>query len=196
MKRMILISVVIMLGLSLGLTAQAKRVINPSGGTWSTPDDFTTKFWKEKFFGGGPGQPGNVLMAIGQGFVFQNAVLQEVVPAESIPDWCTALEGVVSYETTYEGGMLTLNSSGPWLEKGSLKAKNVTATNISCHDGSGNLLGFELTMEGSFNKSAYFFDITASFTVAPDNYEVKTNSSDGVVFQVGYDFDATITISE
>ena len=192
MKRMILISVVIMLGLSLGLMAQAKPVVNPSG-SWSTPDDFATKFWKEKFFGGGPGQPGNVLMAIGQGFVFQNAVLQEVVPYD-IPGWCTDLEGVVSYQTTYEGGMLTLNSSGPWLKKGSLKAKNVTATNISCHDGSGNLLGFELTMEGPFNKSAYFFDITASFTVTPDNYEVKTDSRNGVVFQEGYDFESTITI--
>ena len=193
MKRMVLISVVIMLGLSLGLTAQAGPVVNPPG-SWSTPDEFTTKFWKEKFFGGGPGQPGNVLMAIGQGFVFQNAVLQVVVPY-SMPDWCIDLGGAASYQTTYEGGMLTLNSSGPWLEKGSLKAKNVTAINTSCHDGDGNLLGFELIMTGPFEKSVYSFDIVASFTVAPDNYEVKTDS-DGVVFQVGYDFDATITIYE
>jgi len=193
MKRMMLISVVIMLGLFLGLTAQAKPVVNPAG-SWSTPDDFTTKFWKEKFFGGGPGQPGNVLMAIGQGFVFQNAVLEEVIlNPEGIPDWCSTLGGVASYQTTYEGGMLTLNPSGPWRKN--LKAKNVNATNISCHDGSGNLLGFELkmTMQGPFKKSPYHFDITASFTAGPDNYELKTDD-DGVVFQVGYDFDATITI--
>jgi len=189
MKRMMLISAVIMLGLFLGLTAQAKPVVNPTG-SWSTPDDFTTKFWKEKFFGGGPGQPGNVLMAIGQGFVFQNAVLKEVVLFD-VPEWCSLLSGVVSYQTTYEGGMLTLNPSGPWRKN--LKAKNVNATNISCHDGSGNLLGLELTMTGPFIKSPYSFAITADFDVTDDNYQVKTDS-DGVVFQVGYDFDATITI--
>ena len=195
MKRMMLISVVIMLGLFLGLTAQAGPVVNPTG-SWSTlAGDFTTKFWKEKFFGGGPGQPGNVLMAIGQGFVFQNAVLEEVVPNQGIPDWCSPLGGVASYVTTYEGGMLTLNSSGPWLKKGSLKGKNITATNTSCHDASGNLLGFQLTMTGPFIKSPYSFTITADFIVdvTDGNYQVKTDS-DGVVFQRGYDFDATISI--
>ena len=56
MKRMVLISVVLVLGLFLVTTAQAGRVVDPTG-SWSTPDDFTTKFWKEKFFGGAPGQP-------------------------------------------------------------------------------------------------------------------------------------------
>ena len=193
MKRMILISFVIMLGLFFGLTAQAGPVVNPPG-TWTTPDDFTTKFWKEKFFGGRPGAPGNVLMAIGEGFVFQNAVLEGVViNPDGIPPWCLALGGLASYVTRYEGGMLTLNSSGPWLKKGSLKATDVTATNTSCHDGGGNLLGFKLTMEGPLDKSTYSFIIDASFDVTPDNYEVKMDA-DGVVFQVGYDFDATITL--
>jgi hypothetical protein len=164
-------------------------VVDPTG-SWSTPTDFTTKFWKEKFFGGGPGQPENVLMAIGQGLVFQNAVLT-AVDGPSPPAACG---GVVSYTTRYEGGMLTLNSSGPWLKKGNLKAKNITAINISCHDADGNLLGFLLEMGGPFQKSPYSFDIQASFVVKDDNYEVKTDPIDGMVFQVGYDFDATITI--
>lgn len=51
----------------------------------SSQNDLTTKFRKEKFIGGGPGQPANVLMAVGQGFLFQNAVLESVAP-NSNPD--------------------------------------------------------------------------------------------------------------
>lgn len=195
MKRMVIIGVILVLGLFLSTTAQAGPVVNEDG-SWSSPDDFKTKFWKEKFFGGGPGVPGNVLMAIGKGFVFQNAVLQAVGPVQEAEDlsWCTGLDGAVAYETTYTGGMLTLNSSGPWLKKGNLKAKNVTAKNISCHDASENLLGFKLMMDGEFQKSNYLFDIQASFVVEPDNYQVKTDPDGGMVFQVGKDFDATITI--
>ena len=201
MKRLMLIGVAIMLGLFLGSRAQAGPVVNP--GTYCTDEDvwencnpefFFTKFWKEEFFGGGPGQPGNSLMAIGQGFVFQNAVLQEVVSCTP----CIYGEcAIFSFrcETTYEGGMLTLNSGGPWLGKGSLKATNITAFNLSYHDADGNLLEFVLTMMGQFNKSGYGFLIVAGFVATPDNYEVKVDS-DGVVFQVGNDFDAVIWIRE
>ena len=51
----------------------------------SSQNDFTTKFRKEKFLGGGPGQQANVLMAVGQGFFFQNAVLESVAPTSN-PD--------------------------------------------------------------------------------------------------------------
>lgn len=199
MKRLMLISVIIMLGLVV--TAQAGPVVN-SGIIFCTEEHygiascneqvfFTTKFWKEKFFGGGPGQTGNVLMAIGQGFVLQNLVLKEAVGPDE--PWCEG--GAFAYVTTYEGGMLTLNSSGPWLKKGSLKSTNVTATNYSCHDGAGNLLEFWLDMEGEFEKSDYSFVGGAHFIVSPDNYAVKVDA-DGAVFQVGYDFDAGIRIDE
>jgi hypothetical protein len=197
MKRMVLMSVVLVLGLFLAATAQAGRADDPTG-SWSTPDQFTTKFWKEKFFGGGPGEPGNVLMAIGKGFVFQNAVLQEPgpVPADAVPDWCANdLGGVVAYVTTYEGGRLTLNPSGPWRQN--FKAKGVKAINTSCHDEYGKFLGFRLEMDGQFQKvkkSTYSFDIQASFDVKPGNYAVKTDPDDGMVYQIGYKFDATITI--
>lgn len=200
MGRGIVFSVVLVMGLLLAFTAQAGPVLNENNDTytWSTPEDFTTKFWMEKFFGGGPGKPGNVLMAIGEGFVFQNAVLESVseLKGEMFPSWCIPLGGSFAYETTYTGGMLTLNSSGPWLKKGSLKATDVEeATNISCHDSLGNLLGFQLTMGGQFDKSIYTFGIEATFTVTPDNYQIKTDA-EGVVFQRGYYFGATITLGE
>ena len=51
----------------------------------SSQNDFTTKFRKEKFIGGGPGQQTNVLIAVGQGFFFQNTVLESVAPTSN-PD--------------------------------------------------------------------------------------------------------------
>ncbi len=51
----------------------------------SSQNDFTTKFRKEKFIDGGPEQQANVLMAVGQGFFFQNAALESVAPTSN-PD--------------------------------------------------------------------------------------------------------------
>ncbi len=56
----------------------------------SSQNDFTTKFRKEKFIGGGPGQQANVLMAVGQGFFFQNTVLESVAPTSN-PDGCMTI---------------------------------------------------------------------------------------------------------
>jgi hypothetical protein len=51
----------------------------------SSQNDFTTKVRKEKFIGGGSGQQDNVLMAVGQGFFFQDAVIESVAPTSN-PD--------------------------------------------------------------------------------------------------------------
>lgn len=51
----------------------------------SSQNDFTTKFRKEKFIGGGPGQRPNVLMAVGQGFFYQNAGIESLAPTSN-PD--------------------------------------------------------------------------------------------------------------
>jgi hypothetical protein len=51
----------------------------------SSQNDFTTKFRKEKFIGSGPGQEANVLMPVGQGFFYQNAVLESLA-STSNPD--------------------------------------------------------------------------------------------------------------
>ena len=51
----------------------------------SSQNDFTTKFLKEKFTGGGLGQQANVLMAVDQDFFYQNAVPEPLVPTSN-PD--------------------------------------------------------------------------------------------------------------
>ena len=61
----------------------------------SSQNDFTTKVRKEKFIGGGSGQQDNVLMAVGQGFFFQDAVIESVAPTSN-PD------GYVAIYTTEE----------------------------------------------------------------------------------------------
>ena len=145
-------------------------------------DDVTTKFWKEKFLGGGPGQPGNVLMAVGRGFMFQNAVLESVVPTGNADE----------YFTTYTGGRLTLNSKGPWLEKGNLKAKGVTVQNISRFDNDTGYLEFTLTMSGSFDRVPdSYFDITATYA----GYPRIQIDGDGIwLFQRGRGADIDVVI--
>ncbi|MGB2908521.1 MAG: hypothetical protein WBB73_15565, partial [Candidatus Aminicenantaceae bacterium] len=93
--------------------------------------DFEAKFWKEMFKGGGPGKPGNTLMAVGQGFIFKRAVLDSV-------DFFS--EPGYEHATTYVGGVLILNSSGPWLNKGKLMDTGIMALNNSIFDAAtGNL---------------------------------------------------------
>ena len=60
---------------TVGLSAKVKVV----PGVYSTENgDFYTKFWKELFKGGYPGQPGNVLQALGEGYIFNQAKLVTV----------------------------------------------------------------------------------------------------------------------
>jgi len=184
MKKGALIGWVFLLSLGFVLSeAQAGPLVNP--GSYSTTNgDFTTKFWKEKFIGGGPGQPGNVLMAIGQGFVFQHGTLEEVASStDPNYDWMT----------TYRGGTLILNSQGPWLEKGILIAKDITAVNYSkVVDGQ---LQFYLTMEGSFQNAPYTFSAEVMFEGGPDTYWIKYDENGAFEFQGGTGFEVNITIS-
>ncbi len=153
-------------------------------GTYSTcdPPDFNTKFWKEMFKGGGPGQPGNVLKAIGDGFVFKHAVL-EGEGALTDPDY--------QYATMYVGGKLTLNSSGPWLNKGQLRARDITAHNFFTWDKSGDL-HFELRFEGMFEDTGIYFQVLAWYDGQP---EMKGWGNTSYEFQRGTDFHAKIIIS-
>ena len=219
MKKMALISLAFLVALLLGYSAEAKPVVdrvNP--GIYCTegldddtvgPDDgypcignFVTKFWKEKFFGGSPGQPGNVLMAIGQGFTLQNVVLETVEGCASgdcglpLDHPCLLNGATYNYKTTYTGGFLRLNK-GPrklWVNKGKLKATDLTVTNYSTNDTEG-LLHFCLVMEGPFtNAPEYSYDIIATFDVEDDNYQIKYDDEGNQVFHRGYDFDAMIEI--
>ena len=202
MRRLALLVLILLVALLVSATVHAGPVAipgiyctDPDGGC---DDTFTTKFFKEKFFGGGPGEPGNVLMAKGQGFMLQNVVLRdEPAPCTGdcgLPtdDPCYAADW--TYKTVYEGGMLTLNSKGPWLDKGMLKAKNFTATNYSRHDPEGNLLGFCMVITGEFRNGPYSFNAWALFDVTEDNYQLKQDEEGKPVFQRGYHFDALIEI--
>jgi hypothetical protein len=199
----------------ISTTVHARRVINT--GTFCTavgldiacdPDEFfTTKFFKEKFFGGGPGEPGNVLMAKGQGFMLQNVALQPEGAefCDDVGEHCGLIEGDRCYEpdpalawqyvTVYKGGMLTLNSKGPWLDKGMLKAKDFDATNYSRVDEEGNLHFCLVIEDGTFrNAPGYTFNAMARFDGTPDNYQFKVDDEGKPVFQRGYHFDALIQI--
>jgi hypothetical protein len=160
--------------------------VNP--GTYTTGnEDFHTRFWKETFKGRTPGATGNVLMVVGQGFMFKQAVLAEVLPAESGSGNCTR-----DWETTYEGGVLVLNSSGPWLNKGKLNATSIIVTNCSYSVAKDGVLDFEITFSGKFDNAELYFDVIANYSAVP---EIKYFAG-SPVFQRGSYLDMKITISE
>jgi hypothetical protein len=174
---------VLALVLLINLGGLAKVRVTP--GIYSTLNgDFYTKFWKEMFKGGGPGQPGNTLMALGEGFIFNQAKLESVVVSDD-PNY--------AYKTTYVGGKLTLNSSVPWLKSGILRATHVTAINYSSQNPplTGELT-FLIKLEGDFDNAPYHFVIEASYQGQP---EVKYDDLGNPVFQRGMDFEVTITIT-
>lgn len=144
--------------------------------------DFNTKFWKEMFKGDGPGQVGNTLKALGDGFIFKQAKLADVTPIAAD-----------TYETLYEGGVLILNSSGPWLNFGKLKAVNVTAKNTSTFDSTTGHLDFVLEMEGKFTHPGVHFKLVASYHGNP---EIKYSDDMRPIFQRGTDFDVIIMIDD
>ena len=181
MKRTIICVLALVLILSLGVWAKSRVV----PGVYSTANgDFYTKFWKEMFKGGGPGQVGNTLMALGEGFIFNQAKLQSVEASDD-PNFM--------YKSTYVGGKLTLNSSGPWLKSGILRATHVTAVNYSSQNPPlTGALTFLIKLEGDFDKAPYHFVIEASYQGQP---EVKYDELGNPVFQRGMDFEVTITIT-
>jgi len=215
MKKIALVSLAFLVAMLLSFSAQAKPVVDRvNEGVYCTDETlicdgyFTTKFWKEKFFGGGPGQQGNVLMAIGQGFTLQNVVLQGVESCAEVD--CTIdpispcyldEEGqpiIYNYKTTYTGGFLRLNK-GPrklWVTKGKLKDTDLSVTNYSAHNPDGSLAHFCLVMNGEFDNAPEYtpYSVIATFDVGEDNYQFKYDDEGNPVFHRGYDFDAIITI--
>jgi len=189
MKRVIVFLLVVLVIFTIGLSAKVKVV----PGTYSTEaGDFYTKFWKESFKGGGPGQVGNVLMALGEGYIFNQAKLVSVEGGGFTvgTDLFT-----YAYKSTYTGGMMTLIPSGPWCDSGTLKAKNVTAINYSYQPiPLTGVLKFHLTIEGDFfNAPGYHFVIDAMYEGQP---EVKYDEITGLpCFQRGMDYDVTISIT-
>ncbi len=135
--------------------------------------------------------------------MLQNLVLQVVEPCitgdcglelggSEPEDVCYATDW--EYKTIYEGGMLTLNSKGPWLDKGMLKAKgDLHATNYSKTDENGNL-HFCMVITGEFRNAPYSFTALAEFDGSIQEYQFKQDDEGKPVFQRGYDFDAMIEI--
>ena len=150
--------------------------------------DFTTKFWKEKYLGGGDGTPGNVLMAVGEGFSFQNAVLESFFTA-SVKSPCGGGTLPV-YVTTYVGGRLTLNPSGPWDDN--IIVRDITATNLSGFDNGKRF--FILWFLGT-SESGVDVEVTATFCEDTDNYKRQVTKKGEPVYQMGYNFDAIIEIT-
>ena len=181
MRKIALIGFVCIFLLLFGIAAQAAEYSTANG-------DFATKFWKEKYLGGGDGTPGNVLMAVGEGFSFQNAVLQSVSGPIAILSPCGGSAG--AFVTTYTGGDLTLNPSGPWDDN--IKIRDVTATNMSGMDNGKRF--FILSFSGT-SDSGVFVDVTATFCEGADNYKRQETKNGKPVFQEGYDFDAEIDIN-
>jgi hypothetical protein len=189
MKRAIVFALAFLMIFAIGLSAKVRVV----PGVYSTENgDFYTKFWKEMFKGGGPGQLGNTLQALGEGFIFNQARLATV---EAGGFTVGTDPFTYAYKTTYTGGKMTLNPGGPWCDRGALKGKNVTAVNYSTQDPPlTGILKFHLTIEGDFaNAPGFHFVIDAMYEGQP---EVKYDEMTGLPsFQRGMDYDVIITIT-
>ncbi len=174
MKKILALSLCCLVAAALSTTCRAD--------TWNSDDgDFMTKSWKEMFKGGGPGQPGNTLMALGEGFHFKKATLESTYFDEIDQRWIT----------TYVGGELLLNSRGPWLSRGKLLARDITATNSSAFNPDTGELDFVLTFSGQFeNRPDVSFAVEARYLGVPE----MEYDGDVPIFQRGYDFSATITV--
>jgi len=177
MKRFLSVSIAVAVALMLTGSSQAEVYSSEYG-------DFDVHFWKEMFKGGGPGQPGNTLMANGEGYLFKQAELLETYFDETLGRWIT----------TYVDGALDLNSRGPWLDRGVLKATGITATNSSVFDPETGELDFILTFSGEFdNKPGVYFEAEATYNGIP---EIKYDPYGNPDFQRGFDYIVTITIDE
>jgi hypothetical protein len=176
MKKILIPMMLVMLTVLVSV-AMADQTAKPKvqyGEYVFSKEDFTVNFWMEKFEGGGPGQEGNVLFAAGQGFIFKDATLAEVLSCS------TSQEGNIECTTTYIGGELLLNSDGPWIKEekeehkqGGLRATDITATNQSTLNPTTGELNFTLTFSGSFdNNDAACYSVTADYagnpTLIPD----------------------------
>ena len=173
---------------SLAEAQRKEKVPTVNPGTYTTgKEDFYSSFWKEKYAGGAVASPGNMFMAAGQGFLLKQAVLNEVLPAESGSGNCTR-----DWETRYEGGVLVLTSRGPWLNKGTLKATDLTVSRCSYSVDEDGLLDFKITFSGKFDTAAFNFDVIANYSDIP----AITYFAGSPVFQRGSYLDMVITISE
>jgi|GEM_PF-1179346 len=92
----------------LGLVSIAQAA--PSVGSWTAPADFDEGVWTEWYDGGGPGQPGNTIVA--SGLEWQLMGVLDSVALDSQPDADTDVYKTI-YNNSPDGGDLDL-FAGPW----------------------------------------------------------------------------------
>jgi hypothetical protein len=145
--------VLVALGVWCLLTGAAYAT--PSVGTWTAPGDFDAGVWQELFSGGGPGQAGNVISAVGTQWSLTGATLTPPVISSVDPQY--------NWQTTYTNGVLTLNAGGPW-DGGSTYVSNLGPITVYS---SGALPNNQLLwrMEGSgiINGTGQTVYLTATF---------------------------------
>jgi hypothetical protein len=93
------------------------------------------------------------------------------------------------FTTTYTGGRLTLNPSGPWRDN--IIVRDIGATNLSGWDDAGKRV-FILSLQG-MSTSGVPVDVTTTWCETNNNYERQVTKNKPV-FQQGTGFTATITI--
>jgi hypothetical protein len=124
-------------------------------GEWNLNDSLFNGFWGENF-SNGPGQPGNVFVAIGGDLTSSSPTIQWQIIAtlknQAVPN------GAGGYITQYEGS-LDLYSGGPW------GTENLTfpiiGTNISYGGDPGSNLNF--TFQAGGLKDSYLVNLSAAF---------------------------------
>ena len=138
------------------------------------------------FKGGFPGQPGNVLQALGEGYIFNKARLVGVAGSDN-PSYAS--------KSTYEGGEMTLNPSGPWCDAGTLKARGITVVDYSSQS---PVLTGVLTLlpesRGGLRERAGLRLRPRSLVHGPARGQVRRESG-RPIFQRGTDYEARITRS-
>lgn len=161
MKKAAGIMAVLFFSLVIATAAPAQ----PTTGEWTLGSEGAVAgTWYEYFLGGGEGQDGNELEAIGDGFELDGALLDEV--ENPGPD---------SYKTLYTGGTLVLeNSTGlPWYNDLSsdgtfefLMDPIVVYTNKADYPPD---LAFTIEASGALqNDPRYRIDLSASYSGVPD----------------------------
>jgi hypothetical protein len=161
---------------------------SPANGTWAAPGAFDTGVWTESFAGGGPGQTGNVITAVGTQWSLTNATLQG--PPAPVVD--PALNPPYLWNTPYINGVLTLNAGGPW-DGGGTSVVNMGPLTVYSSGTSlpNNQLMWTMSGSGVVSGSGQTVFLTASFNGTPSPLMGPTG---GIVGMTGQITSATITI--
>jgi hypothetical protein len=169
------------LGVCALLTGAAYAV--PTTGDWTAPGAFDPGVWQEQFLGGGPGQTGNIISAVGTQWSLTGAtLLGPVVPIANPP---------YNWQTVYVNGVLTLNAGGPW-DGGSTSVANLGPLTVYSSGAlPNNQLIWKMEGSGTLQGSGLAVYLTATFD---GTFTPLMNPAGGVVGMTGQVTSAEITI--